>query len=230
MPTPRIGLITIGQSPRNDIVPDMLAQLGRQVDVIQAGAIDGLTLDEVLTLAPEGDEAWAVSRMRDGFEVRLAKRELNPRMQQRVSELEQQGVDLIVPLCASDWSMLSVNVPFINPGKALMPIVHAMLRPSGTLGMVSPTEAQARLGEQRAQGGPVPVVSTFAQPYADDPDERLRQCETAGRLLADAGVDLIYMGCMGHTREMRAVVREVSGRPTLTANGIIAGLISQAVA
>jgi hypothetical protein len=38
------------------------------------------------------------------------------------------------------------------------------------------------------------------------------------------------MGCMGHTREMRAVVREVSGRPTLTSNGIIAGLIAQAVA
>jgi protein AroM len=227
---PTIGLITIGQSPRDDIVPDMVAQLGREVEVIQAGAIDGLSLDDVLTLSPVGDEAWAVSRMRDGREVRLAKRELDPRMQQCINELEARGVDLIVPLCASNWSSLSVNVPFINPGAALTAIVHAMLRPGGTLGMIAPTAAQAKLEEQRAKNGTIPVVATFAQPYAADPDERLRQCETAGRLLADARVDLIYMGCMGHTREMRAVVREASGRPTLTANGVIAGLIAQAVA
>jgi protein AroM len=227
---PRIGLITIGQSPRDDIVPEMIAQLGREVDVIQAGAIDGLTLEQVMELAPRDDEAWAVSRMQDGYEVKLAKRELVPRMQQRVDELEAQGVELIVPLCASDWSALRCNVPFINPGKALLPIVHAMLRPSGTLGMISPTEAQAKLAEARALDSPVPVVSTYAQPYADDADERLRQAEAAGKLLRQAGADLIYMGCMGHTRAMRAAVREVSGKPTLTANGIIAGLITQAVA
>lgn len=230
MAAPRIGLITIGQSPRDDIVPEMLAQLGRSVDVIQAGAIDGLTLEQVNELAPEGDEPWAVSRMQDGFEVRLAKRELVPRMQQRIDELEAQGVELIVPLCASDWSQLRCGVSFINPGKALMPIVHAMLRPGGTLGMISPTEAQAELAAARAQDSPTPVVSTFAQPYADDEAERVRQSEAAGRLLRDSGADLIYMGCMGHTRAMRAVVREVSGRPTLTANGVIAGLISQAIA
>jgi len=228
--TPRVGLITIGQAPRDDIVPDMLAQSSRGVEVLQAGALDGLTLDEALTLAPEGDEAWAVSRMRDGQEVRLALRELLPRMQARVDELEAQGADLIVPLCASDWSALRVNVSFINAGAALLPIVHAMLRPGGRLGMIAPTEAQARLEAQRARNGPVPLVATFAQPYVDDADERLRQCETAGRLLANAQVDLIYMNCMGHTRAMRATVRETSGRPTLTANGIIAGLISQAVA
>ena len=230
MTVPRIGLITIGQSPRDDIVPDMLAQIGHDVDVIQAGAIDGLTLDEVLPLAPEGAEPWAVSRMRDGYEVRLAKRELIPRMQQRIDELEAQGVDLIVPLCASDWSQLSVNVGFINPGAILMPIVQAMLRPRGTLGIIAPTDAQAKLTEEGAKGGPTPVVSTYAQPYADDPDERLRQCEAAGRLLADSRVNLIYMGCMGHNREMRAVVRATSGRPTVTASGLIAGLIAQVVA
>ena len=63
MATPRIGLITIGQSPRDDFVPDMLAQIGREVEVLQAGAIDGLTLAQVQELAPQGDEAWAVSRM-----------------------------------------------------------------------------------------------------------------------------------------------------------------------
>ena len=161
--------------------------------------------------------------------MRLAKRELVPRMQQRVDELTAQGVELIVPLCASNWSDLRCSVPFINPGAALHPIIYAMLRPGGTLGMISPTAAQAELARARAAKSPAPIVSTHAQPYADEAEQQ-RQSAAAGALLREAGVDLIYMGCMGHTRAMRATVREASGKPTLTANSIIAGLIAQAVA
>ena len=87
MAVPRVGLITIGQAPRDDVVPEMLAQLGFEVEAIQLGAIDGLSLEEVRELAPRGDEPWAVSRLRDGTEVRLAKRELDPRMQRCVAAL-----------------------------------------------------------------------------------------------------------------------------------------------
>ena len=229
MATVRIGMITIGQAPRDDVVPDMLAQIPFDVEPLQSGALDGLSLDEVKDLAPRDEEPWAVSRMQDGTEVRLAKRELVPRMQQRIHEFEAQDVDLIVPLCASDWSALECSVPFINPGGALPAIVRAMLRPGGTLGAVSPTDAQAELtGKRYAEEG-LPAVSTFAQPYTND-DERRRQCIEAGELLAKSAVDLIYMGCMGHNQEMRAIVREVSGRPTVTSNGIITGLIAQAMA
>lgn len=229
MAVPRIGLITIGQSPRDDIVPDMISQLGREVTVLQRGALDGLTLDDAQRLAPNGDEPWSVSRMQDGTEVRLAKRELVPRMQQRIDELQRTGVDLIVPLCASDWSSLHCPVPFINPGKALIPIVQAMLRPGGTLGVIAPTEAQAQQSHRRFADG-LPLVSTFSQPYVESDAERHRQSEAAGRLLTNADAALIYMSCMGHTQEMRATVRKASDRPTITANGIIAGLMAQMIA
>lgn len=229
MPVPRVGLITIGQSPRDDIVPDMLAQLGFPVEAVERGALDGLSLAAVTELAPRGDEPWLVSRLRAGTEVRLAKRELVPRLQRCVDELAALGVDLVVPLCASDWSSLRCGVPFINPGRALPAIVQAMTRPGGTLGVISPTEAQARLAEARYAEAGVPIVSTHAQPYTDEA-KRLRQCAAAGRLLAEADVALIYLSCMGHSREMRGVVREVSRRPTITANGLIAGLMAQALA
>lgn len=224
----RIGLITIGQAPRDDIVPDMLAQLPFEVEPLQRGAIDGLTLDEVSELAPRDGEPWAVSRMQDGTEVRLAKRELIPRMQRRVNELEETGVDLIVPLCASDWSALECRVPFINPGGALTSVVRAMLRPGGTLGAIAPTQAQSELAKDRYAQAKMPAVTTYAQPYTDS-EERQRQCVSAGEMLARSEVDLIYMSCMGHNQEMRSVVREVSGKPTVTSNGIITGLIAQAM-
>ena len=37
-----VGLVTIGQAPRDDVVPDMVEILGRDVHLVQAGALDGL--------------------------------------------------------------------------------------------------------------------------------------------------------------------------------------------
>ena len=49
----KIGMITIGQSPRIDIVPEMREVLGADVEILEAGALDGLTLEEVKKILPE---------------------------------------------------------------------------------------------------------------------------------------------------------------------------------
>jgi hypothetical protein len=38
--TKTIGLVTIGQSPRSDVVPDMAAILGPGVEIGEAGALE----------------------------------------------------------------------------------------------------------------------------------------------------------------------------------------------
>ena len=65
----RIGLITVGQSPRSDVVPDMAAILGADADIVEAGALDGLDRGEIARLAPQGDDEIIVTRMRDGSPV-----------------------------------------------------------------------------------------------------------------------------------------------------------------
>ena len=52
----KIGLVTIGQAPRTDVVPEMRALLGPVVEVLEAGALDGMTPEEIAMLRPhEGD-------------------------------------------------------------------------------------------------------------------------------------------------------------------------------
>ena len=58
-----IGLITVGQAPRSDVVPDMAAILGGDVEIVEAGALDGLTREEIAPLAPEGDDEIIVTRL-----------------------------------------------------------------------------------------------------------------------------------------------------------------------
>jgi protein AroM len=51
-----IGVVTIGQTPRRDIVPHLRSVLGDHIEIIEAGALDGLSEEEVATQAkrPEG--------------------------------------------------------------------------------------------------------------------------------------------------------------------------------
>ena len=43
----KIGMLTIGQSPRDDILPGLKEIFGKNVEIVEAGALDGLTLEEV---------------------------------------------------------------------------------------------------------------------------------------------------------------------------------------
>ena len=49
----KLGLITIGQSPRTDVLPDIEPIFGREIELHHAGALDGLTKEEIRFLSRE---------------------------------------------------------------------------------------------------------------------------------------------------------------------------------
>ena len=79
--TTRVGLITVGQAPRSDVVPDMAAMLGGDVEIVEAGALDGLSREEMAALAPEGDDEIIVTRLADGGSVFVGKTKMIPRIE-----------------------------------------------------------------------------------------------------------------------------------------------------
>ena len=50
----RIGAITIGQSPRDDIIDDICPLLPESLEIIQKGVLDGMTSQELEAIAPSG--------------------------------------------------------------------------------------------------------------------------------------------------------------------------------
>ena len=61
----RLGLVTIGQAPRVDLTPD-LEPLLPGIEIIERGALDHLSNEEIAALViADGDEVL-VSRLRDG--------------------------------------------------------------------------------------------------------------------------------------------------------------------
>ena len=138
----KIGAITIGQAPRTDVMEDLDDILRGDVELIQAGALDLLTLEEVETLRPDGTGNTLVSRMRDGTGVMLQEQKILPLLQQRIHDLEEQGVSAILIMCTGEFPETFVSrVPLIYPSKVICNVVAALGNLS-RIGIITPEEAQ----------------------------------------------------------------------------------------
>ena len=86
----KIGAITIGQAPRTDVTADIMDIFEGQVELKQAGGLDGLTKEEIAKFTPEEGDYVLVSRLTDGSSVTFAERYILPRLQQDV--YKRQGL------------------------------------------------------------------------------------------------------------------------------------------
>jgi len=214
----RVGFVTIGQSPRDDIVPEMLAWVRMPVEASEFGALDALRLDEIAQLAPEGDEPRLVSRLRDGSEVVASRARLHERVVTLLDDADRQGLDAIVLLCTGQFPSVRLRTPFVSSQAAVDLGALALARDAKTVGLMVPNEAQARAAEAEGWNG-LPVKAACSTPYGAS------RFEDAARDLADT--DVIVMHCMGYDGAMLERVRAASGRPTLLARRLVASALRQ---
>lgn len=212
----RIGTITIGQSPRTDIVPEFMAALGRSVEVTERGALDGLSLAEVRKLAPRKDDYVLVTRMRDGTEVTVSHRTVVERIKGCVADLEAAGVDLIVLFCTGEFPELTSRKLIVKPDALLENVVRALL-PSGRLAAVVPSPEQIPILEKRWARVASDLVLDSVSPYSGAQADFEA---VAGRLRARTP-DLVVLDCMGFGESVREVFRRVTGKPVLLPRALL---------
>ncbi len=99
----KIGMLTIGQSPRDDILPGLKEILGKNVEIVEAGALDGKTMEDVKKIPLRVEDYILVSRMRDGTEIKITKKYILPLMQEKLDLLESQGIRLTVVMCTGNF-------------------------------------------------------------------------------------------------------------------------------
>ena len=59
-----VGLLTIGQSPRTDVVPELRAAIHQPVDFVEKGVLDGVDEAELSRWAPRAGVGTLVSRLK----------------------------------------------------------------------------------------------------------------------------------------------------------------------
>jgi len=221
---PVVGLVTIGQSPRSDVVPEMAAVIGPSADVREAGALDGLTRAQIDALKPAGEDEILVTRLQDGAAVFVGKQKIVGLVEQRIAGLEQAGATLTALLCTGAFPPLSCRRPLVQPQPLLLGALRAM-RWSGRLGVVTPSVPHVPQTEARwRRDGFDPVVVPLS-PYEEEDASALARVADAFR---GAGVGLIAMDCMGFRRKTRDELRGLTGVPVLLANLLVARIIAEA--
>lgn len=219
----RVGLITVGQAPRNDVVPDMAAMLGADVDILEAGALDGLTREQIATLAPEGDDEILVTRLADASSVFVGKKHVIPLVEARIAALEDRGVALNVLLCTGAFPKLAARRTLLEPQQLLLGLLRAMTFP-GRLGVLTPSDRHIpQTSDRWRKAGFDPVVAALS-PYQE---EDARAVRGAAEALRTGGAGIVVMDCIGFRRKTRDEVAHLTGAPTLVANLLVARVAAE---
>jgi protein AroM len=220
-----IGMATIGQAPRDDVVPAMRQYLPVALRVAQRGALDGLNSAQIAALAPRPGEVGIVTKLLDGSSVLLSHELVLPLMQAKADALvEHDGAELVVILCGADWSELRSPRLIVNPGK-LFPAMIGALAQGRKLGVIKPDAGQVEKERVRYAGLGIEAVVTAASPYAGD--GRLELTRRAGAELREAGCELVWMTCVGMDAPMRTIVAEETGVPVILAHALLARVVTE---
>jgi protein AroM len=221
----RIGMVTVGQAPRGDIVPDMAALLPG-VDILEAGALDGLDRAAIARLAPAGDDEILVTRLADASSVFVGKSHVLPRVKARVAALEDQGVALTVLLCTGAFPRIAARRPLLEPQHVLLGVLRGLSYP-GRLGVLTPSERHVpqTMARWRADGFEAAVVPL--SPYEEHDPASLARA-TAALRAAEAG--LVVMDCIGFRDVTRRDLAARLGVPVLVANLLVARLAAELLA
>lgn len=218
----KVGAITIGQSPRNDVTPDIIPILGENIELIQAGGLDGLTRDQIEKFSPSEGDYILVSKLNDGTSVRFAEKHILPRLQQCIYDLEEKGAELILFLCTGDFpDIFKSRVPLIFPCNVLNALVP-VLSSKSKIAVVTPDKSQVMQCENKWKNYVKEVTTVPASPYADN-----KELGEAAKIIKDLDVDVVVMDCIGYTEEMKQKLRSASGKNIILSRTIVARAIRE---
>ena len=220
--THKLGMVTVGQSPRTDIVPGMIEAIGQSVQVIEKGALDGLSLEEVRSLSPSERMGWLCTRLSDGTEVVVAKERILPMVQARIDELNQEGVEIIVLLCTGHFPRFESRCLVLEAQKVVDRCVEALICDRNTMGLAVPLSEQVEQARQNLEYITPSITVVNASPYGSRDS-----LHRAAEVLRKKNVDLVVMHCMGYGEDHRKVMREITGKPVILANSIVARITGE---
>lgn len=218
----KIGAITIGQAPRVDVTGDIMDIFQGKAELLQGGGLDGLTREEIETFKPEDGDYVLVSRLTDGSSVTFAERHILPRLQQRIYDLEEQGVKFIMFFCTGDFpDTFQSKVPLIFPCKILNHIVPLLTKTSNII-TVTPSPLQVAQCEKKWRQYVHQVTSIPASPYGD-----WGSLEEAAYKIKDMDGDLVVLDCIGYTQEMKEMFAKITGKMIILSRTILARVVSE---
>ena len=218
----KIGAITIGQAPRTDITRDILPILGDNIELLEAGALDGLKKEEIEREKPVDGEKGLISTLNDGSSVFFAERFVLPRLQKCIEKLEEAGAEMILFFCTGNFPCtFKSRLPIVFPYDVLKNLVP-LFTANSSIGIITPKAEQVEHTKEKWASLIRNIEVVPGSPYGD-----IAEIEKAAAELKDRDIDIIVLDCMGYTLEMKKLVEKISGKPVVLSRTLLARAVSE---
>ncbi|MFC2169686.1 AroM family protein [Acidobacteriota bacterium] len=219
-----LGMITIGQSPRTDIIPEIRDSLGFKVKIIEKGALDGLTFEEIKAYSPKSTDLPLITRLKNGTEVKVAKKHLISRIKNCVKDLERRKVGAIVFLCTGEFPEIESNIIFLRPHKIMLNMVKGILE-EGKLGIIVPSTLHLPMAKKKWARDNLKIFPGAVSPYTGTEKKIIA---TASEL-KKCDVDLIILDCMGFNKQTKLLFKKIMQKPVLLPRAIIGRIVGEMI-
>ena len=214
-----IGIITLGQTPR----PDLEWSSGRhlpETPLLIRGGLDDVPEAEIDALAAAGGDYPLFVILRDGTSREISLYRLVPLLEAQARRVAAEGASVAVLMCAGSFPDLRSPIPLLYPGRILPAVARGVCR-GNRIGIVLPNLGQVRSAEAHWKEKGFEVTAVVASPK--EPTALLE----AAKALADPGLEMIVLDCMGFPPEEGRRMRGLCGRPVLCPQGVVPRILAE---
>lgn len=221
----KIGLITIGQSPRNDIMSDILPILKDSAEILQRGALDHLSKAQLSEIVPGPADTVLISSLRDGTSILMAEEKILDLLQNCIKELESLDVSGIMLLCTGDFKdSLSSSVPLLFPNKILSGLLPSLCD-ERKLSILVPDRAQREDAVDHWRKLGIEAEAFALSPYCSTDDE-IRQ---AAEALSEVSGNYVLLDCMGYSAEIKKRISDCCNKNVLLPRTLLAAVLKELI-
>lgn len=219
----RLGIITIGQSPRIDLTEDLVTILSEEITIVEKGILDNFTYGEVIdNFKPSNNENILVSRMKDGRQVILSEKRIIKSMQNCIIDLEKD-VDIILILCTGRFPKYNHTKPLLIPQEILHGVV-AKLSNRKEIGVIVPKDEQINSITNWWKESGVKIQVESASPY-----KNIEDIKNVSKHFRNKDIEYIVLDCMGYSKKMKDIVKTYSEKMVILPRTLIARVINEII-
>jgi protein AroM len=214
--SPTLGILTIGQSPRDDIVPVLRQFLPANTAITEVGCLDKLASRDLGLLVPRSEDDGIETRLRDGRNVVVSKSGLDALLRDCLETCPRPALFL----CSSNFPSLDGVSGIIQPHELILPVMRH-LASGHRLGVIGP---ESDLPRQPNYWHPHVPGARFAAGSPTDSEIRLL---AVAETMAAQGCTMLFLDCMGFSEEQRVAIRRATGITVIAATTLVARLLPE---
>ncbi|WP_430246055.1 AroM family protein [Neorhizobium sp. DAR64861/K0K2] len=191
--------LSVGQSPRTDIIDDMLTNLDLPIEALEVGALDGLSDAAINELRVRPGETSIVTRLADGSDIIVSKPRIAERMAKIAAAFQPNEFDLVVILSTGLFRDFESTCPMVNAQRAMESTVISLAAHGSAVGLIQPLQ-------QQIDELDIPALAPYrvTASYAADGDKRL----LASALVDLAETEIIMLDLDGDVQWLQAVEQD----------------------